>query len=166
MQVGNATISVGSGAALLTLPDAGSLLSQFDSVNSALLQDRNFSESLDEEIGWNVNGSIAIPVGAGKSVSLNGFWVNINDSDRATCSQDFVGADTWCAIAPLTDIPGIAQASFDPAPQQTTTTTDRVVDQWALSLETTRALSPKNQYFALGADIRGINQDLDVLMQY
>ena len=80
MQVGNATVSVGGGTAILSLPDVSSFLTRV-LVAPIRLETLRFSEDFGDEIGWNVNGSIEAPIGGAKTVTLGGFWANINDED-------------------------------------------------------------------------------------
>lgn len=174
MQVGNATVSVGAGTAILTLPDVPSvvLINTGAAPFPFISNGPKFSDDFDDEIGWNVNGSIEVPMGANRTVSLNGFWANIDDEDSATCSDT---ATTNCAWYPLVDNPATTQARGTIAGEQIVTTAKRDVDHWGASLESKWQMNPgvmgvtqapHRRTFALGADIRGIDQDLDVALRF
>ena len=172
MAVGNATVSVGGGTALLTLPDVSSFVTLTSNAgNNPALQTFELSDDFSDEIGWNVNASIATPMGANKTVSLNGFWANINDKDSKTCID---GSPTaFCELFPIVDNPATSQTV---APGESLVmNTEREVDQWGVSLESKWTLNPgvmgvtrapHKHYFALGADVRGINQDLAVDLRF
>ncbi len=170
MQVGSATISVGAGTAILTLPDVTSLVTR--GVNAGIIPFINgfkSSEDFGDELGWNFNASIAVPMGAAKTVSLKGFWANIEDDDSFTCTP-LAGEN--CLWFTLVDDPAVGGQNNGLAfGEILTSNTKRDVDQWGVSLELKRQLNPgymgitqapPRRYFTLGADIRGIDQDLDV----
>lgn len=172
MQVGNTTVSVGGGTAILTLPDVPSLVARhLSAAPFSQVEDFEFSDDFGDEIGWNVNGSIAVPAGANKTLSLNGFWANIDDKDSATC---ITSAGENCRLFPLFDPdPAVVNSSGtnNLAGNTIVSNAERDVDQWGVSLETLWNLTPgvmgvtrapHRRSFALGADIRGIDQDLDV----
>ena len=170
MQVGSAT--VGGGTAILDLPDV-QFLFLFKNVQPVIATG-HFTEADDfaDEIGWNVNGSIEVPKGANRTVSLNGFWANIDDEDSATCSDS--GRVTHCVWFPLVEGPAIFSIATG-ANQQIVSTAKRDVDLWGASLESKWHLNPgvmgvtqapHRRTFALGADIRGIDQDLDVALRF
>lgn len=177
MQMGNATVTIGGGPALLTLPDV-ELVKVQNNAGNVIGAVKN-SDDFGDEIGWNIGGSVSAPMtganGRRKWLSVSGFWANIEDDDSSQCN---VTATTECAILPLVDV--------DPAGFDTLTTliglpivnetsfsisSSREVDHWGAALESrweltpgvmgvTRAPNPR--YFGLGADIRGIDQDLDL----
>ncbi len=168
MQVGGATVSVGAGTAILTLPDVPSVMTRTTGLlPGSILQTFKSSDDFGDEIGWNVNGSIALPMGANKSVSLNGFWASIDDGNSATCTAA-VGES--CAVSPLVDDPALAQFAGFGGPVQLNSRSEREVDHWGVSLESKWRLNPgvmgvtrapHQRTFAIGADIRGIDQDLN-----
>ena len=170
MAVGGATVTVGAGTAILTLPDVPSLMFRGSSgIPSTLLQTFKSSDDFGDEIGWNVNGSIALPMGANKSVSLNGFWANIDDGNSATCTTTAIFGET-CGVPPLVDDPALAQFTGFGGLVQLNSRSEREVDHWGASLESKWRLNPgvmgvtrapHQRTFALGADIRGIDQDLN-----
>lgn len=166
MQVGNATVSVGGGTAILSLPDVSSFLTRV-LVAPIRLETLRFSEDFGDEIGWNVNGSIEAPIGGAKTVTLGGFWANINDEDTTGCTQTL---SALCFVASIVDSPA-PQGFTAGAGNMMLAISKREVDQWGLSLEVKQKLSgglsgvtrtPPRRHLALGVDIRGIDQDLDV----
>lgn len=174
MQVGGATVSVGAGTAILTLPDVeftkflgpGGTLDVIDRVKD--------SKDFDDEIGFNFNGSIAVPMsganGGPKAVSLNGFWAKIEDDDSTSCQGSAAGQCAWVG---LFDDPAISQGNslgtaVNPPGR---TVSSREVDQWGISLESAWQLTPgvmgvtrtpPQRHLSIGADIRGIDQDLQI----
>jgi hypothetical protein len=175
MQVGETIISVGVGAATLTLPDVPSFVSLAATSNPSSLQTGTFelANEFDNETGWNIDGSIKMPVsgqGGGAQLALQGFWTRIEGRGNATCLDG--NFSNLCMYAPLVDNPALPQRSLTGAIGETiSTSTKRDVDHWSGSIETrivTRsgmsggARRFKRRYLALGADVRGIQQDLDV----
>lgn len=177
MQFGNATVSVGGGTAILTLPDIPSFVTRNANVAGAtFISGFKFSDDFDDEIGWNINGSIQAPMGANTTVSLNGFWANIDDKDSARCDHG-PGIATACTWFALVDDPTVsAGGSQSSAPGDSIiSNADREVDQWGVSLEAQRQLpptvsgvtqAPPRRFLAVGADARGIDQDLDVALRW
>ena len=175
-QVGATTISVGGGTAILTLPDVPSFVSQagVTAPSSSQLATFELSDELDDEIGGSIDASIEIPViginGRHKLISLGGFWSTIEGDTNSTCLDS--NFTNLCMFAPLVDDPNRPQRSLTSAIGQTiSTSTSRDIDHWGASIESkwvmdngisgvTRA--PKRRYLAIGADVRGIQQDLDV----
>ena len=172
VQVGDATISVGGGTAILTLPDIPSFVSLAGVTVPSSFQTGTFklSKGFDDEIGGNINAAIEVPVGGPATMALGGFWSTIEGSTTATCLDgDF---NNLCMFAPLVDNPNTPQRSLTSAIGQTiSTATEREVDHWGVSLEAkwdgtpdisgvTRA--PHRRHLALGAEVRGIDQTLDV----
>jgi hypothetical protein len=142
MAVGNATVSVGGGTAILTLTDVPSFVTfnrlappTFPFINSF-----KFSDDFGDEIGWNVNGSIEAPMGANRTVSLNGFWANIDDKDSARCDDG--GPTTFCAWWPIVDDPAVAQAIGTVTGESIISVAERDVDHWGVSLEVKQQLTP------------------------
>lgn len=171
MTVGNATVSVGGGTAILTLPDVEFTKQYNNAVAPAPFVTRSKdSEDFDDEIGWNVNASIEAPMGPGRSVSVNGFWANIDDNDTLTCTT--AAATATCGWANIIDRPGVADAPIlAGVGQSALISSERDVDQWGASLEVKKMLNPgvmgvtkapPQRYLAVGADIRGIDQELSL----
>lgn len=174
MQAGKAKVSVGGGTAILTLPDVDSFLTLNALIlgNNRVLDSFKFTDDFGDEIGWNVNASIEAPIGVGKTLSLNGFWANIDDKDTARCDHS---ATTQCVINSLVDAPGINNNNGTLAGESIVSSAERDVDQWGVSLEAKRQLypgisgvtqAPPRRYVSLGADVRGIDQDLDVDLRF
>ncbi len=170
MQVGGATVSVGAGTAILTLPDVPSIvtLRQF-AVPNIFIRDFKASKDFEDEVGLNINASIAVPTSANQAFSLDGFWANIDGDSSFTCSPTAVQA---CNIWPIFDSSPTA-VEIRGLGNGVTSNVEREVDQWGVSLESQWTMNPgvmgvtrapHRRYFAVGADIRGIDQDLDILM--
>lgn len=173
MHVGDATITVGGGPAILTLPDVPSLFT-VNAEGAATIDfvsdDFSFSDDFGDEVGWNINGSIEAPMGANKTISLNGFWAHIEDDDSTSCIRpESAASRRRCILFPLVDSPGFQ--GFSANTISIFADTEREVDQWGGSLEVKTQLTPgvmgvtqapPRRYVALGADVRGIDQDLDV----
>lgn len=175
-QLGAATISIGGGTAILSLPDVPSFVSLAATTNPSSVQTGIFelADDFDDETGWNIDGSIEIPVsglpGGGTLLALSGFWSRIEGTTSSTCLDgDF---NNLCMYAPLVDNPATPQRSVTGAVGETiTTSTNRDVDHWGGSIESRfvkrlassgSTQTPKHRYLAVGADVRGIRQDLDV----
>lgn len=171
MTVGKATVTIGGGVRLLKLPDAPSMIKQVTNVGPYPILERfKFSDDFDE-IGWNVNGSIGIPV-KGMTLSLNGSWAYMDQNDGFTCS---IGPAVGQAVilTPIVDNPAVTQVSGYAAAIQMISASTREVDQWSISPEIKWGLNsgflgflgfsraPKSHYLAVGIDIRGIDQDLN-----
>ena len=163
-QFGDTTVTVGTGIAILGLPDV-----QFGKIATSSVVTQRFSTSADfaGNIGWNVNGSVTRVIGGGRDVSLSGFWAMITDNDFATCSD--VGVPTECAINALVPNPTSLNYIF---PLGTMTfQSARDVTQGGAALEMKQWLTPKvigdtqapdGHYWALGADWRAIYQDTTI----
>jgi hypothetical protein len=175
MQVGNATVTIGGGIAALTLPDVPTMLTRTtNTVPFPVLESYKFSDDFENKYGWNVNGSVAVPVtGAGADeIAASGFWARIKDNESFACNGG-LGPQIDCLVAPLVDNPAIQQVNGSLALNSVSGQSERKVDQWGGSLEAkwflasgpfaaTRAMKP--QYLALGADVRGIYQNIDATM--
>lgn len=174
MQVSKATFTVGGGTALLVLPDRRSIMYGVSTGgnNVTVLQSFDFNDDLEDETGWNVNAAVEVPlIGAGgkqKAIALSGFWASVDDDDRETCSS--IGQS--CVISALVDNPAASQlvGLGGVAGQGLTTKSEREIDQWGLSLETKMyatpdvmgvTKAPNRRYWALGADFRGLNQEIN-----
>jgi len=165
MQIGDATISIGGGTAILTLPDVTSMMTEGSAATPFPVgQTFKFSDGFGDVLGWNINGAIAVPAG-NATVSLNGFWARIEDDHNETCDAvSMAPAGTVCTLAPVVDGPG-QQITGAPGGQMFSAA-NRDVDQWGAALESEWAAGGvagllSKQHFAVGADIRGIDQDLD-----
>lgn len=176
MQMGIATVSVGAGIATLTLPDVE--FTKFLTTGLDFIRHVKDSRDFDNEIGMNFSGSIAVPLsgvnGSPNVISLNGFWAKIEDKDATSCQGSAAGQCAWVGIF---DDPLIAEGNSlgstgQPAGQ---IISNREVDQWGVSLESKWQLAPdimggdidvtnaqRGRYLSIGADIRGIYQDLQI----
>lgn len=169
MALGNATISVGGGTQLLYLPDVRSPVnnSTVGGLNNTLINGFSLNDDLDDEFGWNVNGAISFPTAAGNTLSLLGFWANVNDEDTVVCGGN---ATSGCATAPLVDDPTLVQrfGQIGQPGDGLVSRSERDVDIWGVAFESKWDLTPdimgvtkapSHRFWALGADIRGIHQD-------
>ncbi|RME97049.1 MAG: hypothetical protein D6773_16335, partial [Alphaproteobacteria bacterium] len=99
MQVGGATLSVGGGTAILDLPDV-EFTKRLNENVGAIQGRQKDSEDFGDEVGWNVNGSLVIPMtganGNPKYLSINGFYARIDDDDSRVCASPASGTAT-CA---------------------------------------------------------------------
>jgi hypothetical protein len=161
MEVGKTTITVGTGLVYMMLPDTKSMVTEGPN-NAAthfpVRQTFKFSEHFNEA-GWNVNGSISMPV-KGMDFSLKGFWANVKGKDSFSCTPQAGGL---CVIEPLVDDPNRMQTQGIIA-GTLPVNSKRDVDYWGIALESKKTLSPASQYLALGLDVRGIYQDLNSTM--
>jgi len=164
-QVGNATVSIGVGTAMLTLPDV-EFLKITNAAVTATIGAIKDAKDFGDEIGLNVNGSIAVPMGPTGTISLNGFWAHIEDHDKASCSIPPNG----CGLFSPTNDVHFGAGEFSPPGKILESVSDREVDHWGVSVESKWPVNPGDmgvtqappRYFALGADIRGIYQDLAI----
>lgn len=166
--IGNAVISVDAGIAKLDLPNIRFIsLTDFGAFRTT----GRFSDGSDihKETGYSIGASLAFPVGETKTLTLSGFWSEIDDEDRTECRS--VAFVQNCAISNIVDGPGFSRVIGAAANDVITTVTDREVDHWGAAAElaiplpavvsgVTRAENEK--YFAFGADVRGIDQDLSL----
>ena len=163
MQVGNATISVGTGAAILGLPDVEFGTIRSPSALGTIVSRIKTSDDFIGEYGRNVNASVSVPTtgrnGEANRISVNGFWVNIDDDDTVLCSS-VVG--TQCTFFSLFDVPGTIDNNSFPFGSTGEIESHRVVDHWGVSLESKWRLTPgvmgvtrapQRRYFAVGADV-------------
>lgn len=169
MQVGNATVTVGGGTAILGLPDI-KYSHELTTAGGVFPVSNQFTDSDDfiDEIGWNVNGAIAVPMGTNKTIVAKGFWSNIEDDDSFSCVRT---GPLFCSFANIVDNPTIGQSLAADSGTLFTTNTEREVDHWGGALESQWTLAPgvmgvtqapNRRYFALGADVRGIDQELAI----
>lgn len=169
VNVGNATLSIGSGTAILTLPDVASMMVHRNGLNQV---DQRFklSEDFDREIGWNVNGTLTIPQGTGTALLIAGFSAHIDGKHSETCVAQT--GQQVCNLEPLVDVPGIRQEAGSDGPgYEMYSYAERDVHQWGVSTEMKQWLTPSisgatqappQRYFSLGLDVRGIDQDIEV----
>ena len=147
---GGTTIWVGGGVQFLSLPDI-----RFTEQNGR--KQRN-SESDWLDFGGAVGGGIETALGMWGSSrvtgSVKGFWANIETDDRKNCSGACVVFDPASGL-------GFASGTLN-------TKTDREADYWGaqaeLKLGSAEPVHEKpnlyrNDYFIIGADVRGIDQD-------
>ncbi len=173
LQKEKATFSLGAGTAILTLPDVPSFVSLAGVTAPSSFQTGTFelSNGFDDEVGANISASLNLPLADNsKTLALSGFWSTIEGKTTSTCLDgDF---NNLCMFAPLVDNPNTAQRSLTAAIGETiTTTTKREVEHWGASIEAQLQLpsdisgvtrTPPRRHVAVGADIRGIHQNLDV----
>lgn len=166
VQYDNTTFTIGGGTAILTLPDVKFTKAYDDSVGLpfTFVSRQKNSDDFGDEIGWNVNGSISVPTSGNRTVSLNGFWSEIDDNDTSSCTPG--GGAIECTWVALVDDPAVANNG---GVGTQTYRTSRDVNHWGVSLESSRQLTPgvmgvtrapNPRYLSVGADIRGIDQDL------
>jgi hypothetical protein len=107
--------------------------------------------------------------GRPKEVSLNGFWANIEDDDRLTCTSTALIDN--CIWVNIVDSPGSSNVIIANTGQSAVVSSDREVDHWGASLESKWQLTPgvmgvtktrHARYLAAAIDIRGIDQDLSL----
>jgi hypothetical protein len=149
---GTTMISIGGGGQLLTLPD----IRFTGKGNPNSFHRQNDADFAD--YGGSVGGVIETPLGFwggyGVTGSIKGFFSNIDADDR-------VGCQNGCVIV---DPTGAAIAHGDTL----RTKTSRDVDYWGGMVEAkfwqpdavqVRPNLYRNDFFVIGADIRGIDQD-------
>jgi hypothetical protein len=147
---GGTTIWVGGGVQFLSLPDI-----KFTQANGHR-QKNSESDWLD--FGGAAGGGIETAVGFWGSsrvtAGVKGFWANIETDDRKGCSGT-------CVVTDPTGGFSITSGSLN-------TKTDREADYWGAQAELkfgraepvhTKPNIYRNDYFIIGADVRGIDQD-------
>lgn len=151
--VGGTTIWVGGGVQFLSLPDI-----RFTERNG---RKQKNSESDWLDFGPAVGGGIETALGMwGNSRvtgTVKGFWANIETDDRKNCN----GGPTDCVF--FDPASGLAFAT-----SSLSTKTDREADYWGGQAELKFGRAEpvhekpnlyRNDYFIIGADVRGIDQD-------
>ncbi len=167
-QVGNATVTIGAGTAILDLPDVQFFKRIPTFGNGETVSGRfTIADDFSDEIGWNINGAITAPMGANRAISLSGFWANIEDDDATTCTST---AGSICIINALVSNPaGLGVVGAGAVGASLSSRTERDVDQAGVALEVRQLLTPgvmgvtqapNARYLALGADWRAIYQDM------
>lgn len=163
-QVGGLTVSVGAGTALLTLPDVPAMFALTRAVGSVFVRDFDLSDDFDDETGFNWGGSITAPINATQTVSLSGFFASFDHDTTTICRP---GAGQQCSVFALVDNP--AATNILRPVGTLTSNAERSVDHWGVALESQWQITPNvmgvtraphRRYFALGADVRGIDQDI------
>jgi hypothetical protein len=152
MTLGGTTITFGGGFQYLSLPDI-----KFTGVGSAGSFHRQTNSEF-ADYGGGLSGAIDTPLGFWNGYrmtgSVKGFFTNVEDSDRTNCP-----GNNCVVIEPTDSFGGVG--SF-------TTKTDRDVDYWGGQAEAkfgnpepvqVRPNLLRNDYFLIGADIRGIDQN-------
>lgn len=169
LQMGNTTVTIGGGTAILSLPDI-EFTRQFNenvagNPVAGVLKD---NEDFIDEYGWNINGSLSTPMGGGRQITLGGFFARIENDDSLSCVSPASGTATcaWVNITPNSGSVQIAGSGFS-----TVVKSSRDVDYWGSSLEFTQRLTPdvmgvtatpNHRYLSIAADIRGIDQDISL----
>lgn len=167
IEMGDTTVTIGTGAVIFDLPKSRSMLKRVVNVLPLnILENYNVDDDFNNEIGWNINGSISTYMD-GKIVTLGGFWANISHDSSFFCNVS--DATEACIITPILDDPTFSQTSANDGPTTYTSASERDVDLWGISLEskmdftpgsTDENPSPDMRYLAFGMDFRGIDQDL------
>jgi hypothetical protein len=155
MNINGTTITLGGGVQFLTLPDIN-----FTGVGNPGSFHRQTNSSFDG-IGGAYGGAVETPLGfwGGYRVTgaVKGFFSNMQDDQRSGCSGGCV----------VIDPTGLAPTSG----QRLITNTDRDVDYWGGSAEArfgrpepvmVRPDLLRYDYFIVGADVRGIDQNNDL----
>ncbi|MFQ5625724.1 MAG: hypothetical protein ACE5FM_03620 [Methyloligellaceae bacterium] len=168
-RVGNTTVTVGVGAGSLFLPDVRFGQVEDNTFNTTGKQNNN---DFDGEYGLAVNGGVEFPAngmsGGPKTIAVQGFYSRIEDDSTTFCNG--IAGTQRCGWAPIINN-GSPKIGFNGG-DDTTLRTDRDVDHWGISAEGRRHTggggglkdgpSGKRRYVALGADIRGIDQDIRI----
>ena len=144
------TIWVGGGVQFLSLPDI-----KFTQANGRR-QTNSESDWLD--FGGAAGGGIETAVGFWGSsrvtAGVKGFWSNVETDDHKGCSGT-------CVVTDPTGVSSTTSGSLN-------TKTDREADYWGAQAELkfgraepvhTKPYVYRNDYFIIGADVRGIDQD-------
>lgn len=167
MQVGNATVTIGGGTAILDLPDIKFTKTFNENIAGNPVSGRlKDSKDFNDEWGWNINGSVSAPLSGGKQITLNGFYARIDNDDAIACNSPASGVATcdWVNIINGAGSVQIAGSGFS-----TVVNSERDVDYWGTSLELARQLTPGTmgvtvapnpRNLSIAADIRGIDQDI------
>ncbi len=129
------------------------------------------NNNIDGVYGWAVNGGIELPAnglaGSPDTIAIQGFYSRIEDTDNAFCSG--IAGVQSCGWAPIIGPRG-SKAGFGGG-DDTTLRTNRDVEHWGVSAEGRLHMgggggldypSSNSSYFALGAGIRGIYQDIAI----
>lgn len=161
---GDTLLSVGTGIAILSLPDVqfGKLVD--GNTPSTVLGHSSTSTDFSHSVGWNVNGAITKPIGGNRDMALSGYWARTNDNDTTTCTS---GGGVYCSFNALVTNP--ANLNVVGPVGTWTNQSQRDVTQAGAAFEVKQWLTPdgmgrtpgaNRHFFALGADWRAIYQDL------
>jgi hypothetical protein len=155
--VGGTTIWIGGGVQFLSLPDIR--FTGKGGLSGLRRQKNTDSDWLD--FGGAAGGGFETALGywGGYRVTgtIEGFWANTDDDDRTSCS----GSPTYCVVIDPT-------GAFVGTSGKLVTKTDREADYWGGSAELKFGrpepvhVKPnvyRNDYFIVGFDVRGIDQD-------
>jgi hypothetical protein len=153
MTVGGTTIWVGGGVQFLSLPDI-----RFTEQNGRR-QKNSESDWADfgGAAGAGIETSLGIWGNSRVTAGVKGFFANVETDDRKRCNSGPVG----CVV--IDPASGLAFAS-----SSLNTKTDRDADYWGGQVELkfgrlepveTKPMIYRNDYFIVGADVRGIDQD-------
>jgi len=161
---GNTTISLGGGAQYLHLPDLN--LTAVLNSNGDFI--RHLRDSDVNDYGWTASGEASTRLGFWGPMAvtggIRGFFSGLDEDDTTTCKAT---ASRFCGIViPTLPVPSIT-GTGGPG-DSTTTKTSRDVEYWggAVELKVGNPGVPgtvprlyRNDYFIVGADIRGLDQD-------
>lgn len=164
---GASTLTIGGGTAVIDLPDV-EFTTRFNENTGTFASKLKDSDDIFDEIGFSLNAAFATPIGGNKQAVLSGFYADVSDDGNETCASPSSGNATcnWVNINGSGTNGNIADSGLS-----TVVNSDRDVKFWGASLESrwlagpammgvTQAPSPK--YFSIGADIRGIDQELSL----
>jgi len=157
MQVGNATVTVGSGAALIYLPDMFFLSTTTGVGNNTLRKLK--TNDVDGDVGYNFNGELTFPTGevggSPVTIAVRGFYANVEANDSLSCTG------TVAVVCSIDSIVATGAGSVNTGVGATlNANTERDVGNWAAAVEGRLAMGAgQQQYVAFGADVRGIDQD-------
>lgn len=160
MQWGNATVTLGGGLQRLYIPDVNFIQGSIDNGPTRALPKLDTND-LDGELGFGFNGVIEIPsslLGA-SSWAIQGFYGSVSHDNNVVCAHS---ASLDCTATPIIDDGSIKVSTDAFLDNALTTRSERDVSVWGVALEGKRHLNGTRQYWALGGDIRGINQSLDL----
>lgn len=161
---GGTTLWIGGGIQYLTLPDIEfTSASKIDGSGFRRQKDLDFSE-YGPAAGAGIETAIGYWNGMRVTAGVKGFYTWLDNSDRTTC---LTGSGAACFAFDPT-----GQAAFGASGFPFITKTEREVDYWGGQLEFkfghaqpvhTKPNFYRNDYFIVGADIRGIDQDTKIV---
>jgi hypothetical protein len=151
---GGTTIWVGGGVQFLDLPDIR-FTGKGNPGDFHRQKNSDFSE-YGGAVGGGIETALGFVGGFRVTGGVKGFWANVDDDDRTRCNNPVGG----CIVVDPTGV--LARGNT------LTTKTDRDVDYWGGQAEFkfgsaepvhARPNLYRNDYFIIGADVRGIDQD-------